>query len=198
MLRNASVRLQCRRVNADRLPLDQACVGETLQHPREDRLVRLEIDQATGPGNRRMIGRRLRQHRPEKLAQGKRIGCAPRNRALGVQAFEIADQQQPEVAARWQAGSALDSVEPLAQTLDEAVEVVLVEHLIQSRVERESGTARQVLSRHPHRRLLRVPLSFAHRHRRQCSTRDRSRRSLKKLYQNPTRRASNAYLSIGA
>jgi len=41
-----------------------------------------------------------------------------------------------------------------------------------------SGTARQVLGRHPHRRLLRVPLSFAHRRRRQCSTRDRSRRSL--------------------
>ncbi len=172
------VRLQRRCVNADRLPLYQARVGETLQHPREDRLVRLEIDQATGPGNRRMIGRRLRQHQPEKLAHGKRIGRAPRDRALGIQAFEIADQQQPEVAAGRQAGSALVGVEPRAQTLGEAVEVVLVENLIQSRVERVGGTARQVLRGHPHRGLLRMPPSFAHRHWRQCSTRDRSRRSL--------------------
>ena len=43
------------------------------------------------------------------------------------------------------------------------------------------GTPRQVLGRHPHRRLLRVPLAFAHRHRRQCSTRDRSCRSVTML-----------------
>jgi hypothetical protein len=36
-------------------------------------------------------------------------------------------------------------IEPLAQALDEAVEVVLVEDLIQSRVERMGGAARQVV-----------------------------------------------------
>jgi hypothetical protein len=51
------------------------------------------------------------------------------------------------------------------QALDEAVEVVLVENLIQSRVKRVGGTARQVLGCHPHRGLIRMPLSFAHRHR---------------------------------
>jgi hypothetical protein len=86
-----------------------------------------------------MIGRRVRQHQPEKLAQGKRIGRPPRDRALGVQAFEIADEQQPEVAARRQSWPAIIRVEPLAQALDEAVEVVLVEDLIQSRVERMGG-----------------------------------------------------------
>jgi hypothetical protein len=40
------------------------------------------------------------------------------------------------------------------------------------------GTSGQVLSGHPHRRLLRVPLSFAHRHRRQGSTPINSCRSL--------------------
>jgi hypothetical protein len=56
------------------------------------RLVCLKIDQATRAGNRRMIGRRFRQHQPEKLAQGKRIGRPPGNRPLGVETFEIADQ----------------------------------------------------------------------------------------------------------
>jgi hypothetical protein len=40
------------------------------------------------------------------------------------------------------------------------------------------GSLRQVLRRHPHRRLRRVPPSFAHRHRRQCSTQDQTSRSL--------------------
>jgi hypothetical protein len=52
--------------------------------------------------------------------------------------------------------------------------MTLPEDLIQSRVERMRRTARQVFSRYPDRRLLRVLSSFAHRHRRQCSTRDRS------------------------
>ena len=121
-----------------------------------------------------MIRRRLRQHQPEKLAQRKRIRRPPRNRALGVQAFEIADQQQPEVAPGRQPRPAVVRVESLAQAFDEPVEVVLVEDLIQSRVERMRGTARQILGRHPHRCLLRVPPSFAHRHRRQCSTPNRS------------------------
>src|SRR5687768_6096170 len=41
------VRLQRRRVNASGLPLDQAGIGQSLQHPGEDRFVRLQVDQAT-------------------------------------------------------------------------------------------------------------------------------------------------------
>ncbi len=41
------IRLQRRRVNPDRLPLHQAGVGQALQHPGEDGLVRLQIDRAT-------------------------------------------------------------------------------------------------------------------------------------------------------
>jgi hypothetical protein len=54
---------------------------------------------------------------------------------------------------------------------------MFVEDLIQARVERVCGAARQVLRGHPHRRLRWTPSSFAHRHRRQCSTKDRSCRS---------------------
>jgi hypothetical protein len=136
------VSLQRRRINADGLALDQARIGQALQHPGEDRLVRLEINQATSAGNRRMVRRRVRQHQAEKLAQGKRIGRPPRDRALRVQAFEIADQQQPEVATGRQSWSTVVRIESLAQAFDEPVEIVLVEDLIQSHVERMGSTPR--------------------------------------------------------
>src|SRR5262245_16956475 len=41
---------------------------------------------------------RRARHHPQKVAQCKRIGGPPRNRALRVQSFEIADQQQPKIA----------------------------------------------------------------------------------------------------
>ena len=100
------VRLQRRRVNADRLPLDQARVGETLQHPRENRFVCLQIDQTTGAGNRRVVGRRLFQTDAQKIAQRQRVRRAPGDAALGVNALEIANQQQPEIDTRRQAGPA--------------------------------------------------------------------------------------------
>jgi len=51
------------------------------------------------------------------------------------------------------------------RALDVPIEVMLVEDLVQSGVERMRGAARQALGSCPHRRLVRVPLSFAHRHR---------------------------------
>ena len=79
------------------------------------------------------------------------------------------DQQQPEVASGLQTRTAgLLGVESLAQALDVAVEVVLIENLIQSRVERMRSAPRQILCHYSHRRLLCVQLAFAHRRRRQC------------------------------
>src|SRR5205823_12559962 len=99
----------------------------------------------------------------------------PGDRAFSVQTFEVADQQQTEVTPWWQTRTTdVLGVESLAQRLDVAVEVVRIENLIQSRVERMRSAPRQLLCRHPHGRLLRMPPSFSHRHRRQCSTRDRS------------------------
>jgi len=97
-----SIRFQRRRVDADGLPLYQARVGELLQPPREDRFVRFEIDQATCAGNRRMIRRRLGQHQAEKFTECERIRRTLCDGALGVQAFEVADQEQSRIAARRQ------------------------------------------------------------------------------------------------
>jgi len=66
----------------------------------------------------------------------RRIRGTPRNRSFGIQAFDIADQHQPEVAARRQARAAHVGVESLAESFDVPVEAMLVENLIQSRVER--------------------------------------------------------------
>jgi hypothetical protein len=133
--------LQRGRVNPDGLSFDQARVGELLQDPREDGFVRFEIDQAARPRNRRMIRRRLGQHQPEKLPQRKGISCAPRDRTLSVQAFEVADQQQPKVAARRQARPAdRVGVESLAEGLDVAIEVRLLENLIEPHVKRVRRT----------------------------------------------------------
>jgi hypothetical protein len=172
------IRLQRRRIDADGLALHQTRVGELLQHPGEDRLVGLEINQAARARNRRMVGRRLGQHQPEKFAQRKRISRPPRDPAFRVQAFEIPDEQQPKVSTAWQPRSAVLRVESLADSLDVPVEVMLLKDLIQSRVERMRSATRQVVRHHPHRCLFRASPSFAHRHRRQCSTRDRSSRSL--------------------
>ena len=70
------------------------------------------------------------------LAQRKRVRRTPRNRALGIQAFEIADERQPKIASGRRSRPTLVRVESLAQAFDVPVEVVSVEDLIQSRVKR--------------------------------------------------------------
>ena len=85
---------------ADRLALEQPGLDEPLLHPREDGPVRLQIDQPPRPRNRRMIGRRFVQRQPQKTADRQRVGRPPGDPAFRVDALEVADQQQPEVAAR--------------------------------------------------------------------------------------------------
>jgi hypothetical protein len=114
-------------------------MAQPLQHPGEDGFVRLDIDQAARAGNRRMVRRRFWQDQTEKVAQRKRIGGPPGDRTFRVQAFEVTDQQQPEVAARRQPWAALVRVESLAESFDVAIEVVPVEDLIQPRIERMRG-----------------------------------------------------------
>lgn len=50
---------------------------------------------------------------------------------LCVEAFEIADQQQPKLAPGWHPWSTDIGVESLAESFDVTIEVVLVEDLIQ-------------------------------------------------------------------
>ena len=106
----------------------------------------------------------LLQAEAQKVAQRQRIGGAPRDPALRIQSFEIADQQQPKIDARRQARSAdRVGIELGALRLDEIVEAALAQQLIQPGVERMTGGRRQIGRGHPHRRLP-VALAFPHRH----------------------------------
>ena len=88
------------------LPFSSFFLGRHSQHPREHRLVRLQVDQPPRPRNRRVIGRRVVHRQAQEVAQGERIRRPPRDPALGVDALEVADQQQPEVDARRQTRTA--------------------------------------------------------------------------------------------
>ena len=173
------VGFQRRRIDAYRRASDQTRIGQPLQHPREDRLVRLQIDPPSRSRYRRMVRRCLVQRDVQKLPQAQRIGRPPRDRPFRVQALDVAEQQHPDVAARRQTRPAHPvGVERRALALDEGVETRLVEDTIQAFIERVTSASRQVGAGHPHRRLPRAAATFAHGHGQECSTRDRSCRSL--------------------
>ena len=98
-----------------------------------------------------MIGWGLVQLQAQKATDAQRIRRPPRDGALGVETFEVPEQQHAEIAPRRQARPAnVIGVKPLAQRLDVRVEVGLVQNLFQARVERMRGAPRQVLGGHPH------------------------------------------------
>ena len=104
--------------------LDESPRGAAaLMHPREDRPVRLDGDPPPRPRHRRLIRGRFVQPDVQELPQAQRIGCAPRHRPFRLQAFEVAEQQHPEVATRRERGPA-DSVgvELRPLLLDESIE----------------------------------------------------------------------------
>ena len=53
-----------------------------------------------------MLGRRFVEAQSQEAAERKGIGGAPRDPTLGIDAFEIANQQQPEVRPRRQTRAA--------------------------------------------------------------------------------------------
>ena len=69
-------------------------------------------------------------------------------------------------------------IEPGALRFDERVEARVVEHAVQPLVKRVPRAFRQIRGGNPHRRMPRTATAFPHGHGRQCSTRDRSCRSL--------------------
>ena len=56
------VRFQRRRIDPDRLPTHQTRRRHPLENPREDRLVRLHVDQTTRPRQRRVVPATTRSH----------------------------------------------------------------------------------------------------------------------------------------
>ena len=124
-------------------------------------------------GKKRLVGDTTRE------ATSNEVTGPPRDGPFRIQALKVAQQQQAEVAARRQTWPADPvGVKPRALGLDEGVKAGVVEHLVQPLVERMPRALRQICAGHPHRLLPRSAAAFAHRHGRECSTRDRSCRSL--------------------
>src|SRR5204863_4521707 len=81
------------------------------------------------------------------VAHRKRIGSAPGDPALGVDAFEVANQQRSEIDPGGQAGAAHGgSVEAGTLRFDEGVEAVLSQKLIQPTIEGMTRGRRQAVA----------------------------------------------------
>lgn len=98
--------------------------------------MRFKIDQPTRPRNRRVVGRRLVEPEPQEIAQRQRIRRAPGDAALRVNALEIANQQQPEIDARWQARPTHLRIKSGALGFREVIEDVFAQQLIQAPIKR--------------------------------------------------------------
>ena len=144
--------------------LDEIGRRQHLQDPREDGAVGFQIEQAPRPRDRRMLRRRLVEAQPQEPAERQRIGGPPRDAALRIKAFEVPDQEQPEVGPRQQAWTADRGVERRALRFHEGVKPVLVEHLIQSLIERVPTSPGQRIRGNPQPRRSRAVLATTHGH----------------------------------
>ena len=146
----SGVGLQGRRIDPDRLACDEIRRGQHLQDPREDRAVCLQVDQAARPRNRRVLGRHLVQAQAQEAAQRERIGRAPRNPSLRIDALEIPDEQQPEVGP-WHhtRASHRRGIERRTLRFDEVVEAVRVEEVIQTLVKRVTARGGPLIRGNP-------------------------------------------------
>ena len=157
--------LERRGINPNGVALDQIRSRQHLQDPREDGPMRLHVDQPARPRDRRMLGRRFVEVQSQEAAERKGIGGAPRDPALGIDAFEVTNQQQPEIRPRRQTRAAdRRRVERCTLRFDERVKRMPVEHLIQSLIERMSARDGQLVRRNPQPRRTCPVLASSHGH----------------------------------
>src|SRR5437867_3864523 len=110
------------------LAFDQAGRTETLQDPGKHGPMRFERDQPPRTRNRRVVRRRLAQTDAQKIAQRQRVRRTPSDAALGVNTFEVADQQQPKIDPRRQSRPPPRlRIEAGALRFDEIVELMLAQ-----------------------------------------------------------------------
>src|SRR5690349_21341261 len=77
-----------------------------------------------------VVGHPLALDQSQKTMQRQRVGAAPLDLALRIQALELADKQHPEVPARRDRQAALVLVAGLAEHLDRLVELRLSQDLV--------------------------------------------------------------------
>ena len=92
----------------------------------------------------------LLEAQAQKAAQRERVGGAPRDAALRINPFDVADQQQPEIRARRQTRAAdRCGVKHDTSGFDELVETVRVQDVIQPLIERMPARRGQLVRGNP-------------------------------------------------
>src|SRR5438309_6984595 len=123
------------------------------------------VDQASGAGDRRVVGRHLVQPRSQKTAQRQRVRRPPCDATLAVDAFKIPDEQQTEVPPRRQTRPPHPlRVEPGALLFHPFVKAALFQQSVQLFVKRMRYRPRQVCLCDPNRLLSSLPRFSAHCH----------------------------------
>ena len=89
-------------VYANGLAFDEAALCQPLQHPSEDSLMSLGVNQPPGSRDRYVIGSVLVEPQGQEPPQRERIGQPPCDAALAVESFEETDHHYAEVQARRQ------------------------------------------------------------------------------------------------
>jgi hypothetical protein len=127
-----------RGINADPLGAYQIVLVRDLEQQAEHGVV--DLQRQPGHAERRVVGHCLAIRQAQKAMQRQGISAPPGDLALGIQTFELADEQHAEVAA-WRDRRAANTilVVRLAQHLDGFVELGLGQDLITPVVKRVPG-----------------------------------------------------------
>ena len=121
----------------------RAMRNDDAQNKPEDLLMRFDVDQSAGAREGGMIGAAFVESDSRKVADTERIGGPPGDTAFGIDALEIADEEDAEGDARGEAGPAhFLGVELLAGRFGELVELFGVEQFIEPSVKGVSGRGR--------------------------------------------------------
>jgi VWFA-related protein len=131
---------------------------QSRQYPAEHFLMGFQRNKPTRARDRRVVSRHLLPTQSQKLPQPQRICRPPCNPALGVDPFEVADQQQPKVNPGCQRRpSHRRGVKLFARTFRKPIEPVLLQYPVHLLIKRMPGCTRQLRAHDPERFLLFVP-----------------------------------------
>ncbi len=124
------------RIDRHPLALQQSTIRQQAQYPAEHFAMRVHIDQPPRARNRRVVRRVLVQPDAHKPPQRQRVRQPPGDPTLAIDAFEIPDQQRPEVDPRRQRRPAvLGRIELRTPVFDKLIEPLRLQQLIQPLVE---------------------------------------------------------------
>src|ERR1700733_2836729 len=127
--------------------------------------MRVQVDQASGPRDRRVIRGVLLQPHPHKLPQRQRVRQSPGYPTLTVDALEISDQQTPKVDPRRKGRPPeLRRIELRTPLFHELIELLSFQQFVELLVERMSRSRGHLRLGNPYPFLLLSLLARPHRH----------------------------------